>query len=310
MTSSTGSLSANAQCFGAMLLWACGFVSLEFLLDDWGALSLIAVRLTISAGFLLTWWLLAEGFAKALQAPWVRGLFIGALGWGLGSILLYLGQRLSDPVAITIVIAMMPIAGAAIEIVFDSRQLSFRLVAGIVMAVIGGYFTTGVSFDQSAMGFGMTLCIVAIFLFAWATRATTRTLGALSRLGQAAVTLAGGSLIVVLLYLVALPVLPGETTLGTIDSARFWPFVIYLLPSCGITQLMWIYGAGRLGVMLASFHMNAVPFYVMMILLALSMGEWQWIRAAGVTLVILGVFVSQFYPGSGGAERRKAAMND
>ena len=73
---------------------------------------------------------------------------------------------------------------------------------------------------------------------------------------------------------------------------------------------MWIYGAGRLGVMLASFHMNAVPFYVMMILLALSMGEWQWIRAAGVTLVILGVFVSQFHSGSGGAERRKAAMND
>ncbi|MDP6551765.1 MAG: DMT family transporter [Arenicellales bacterium] len=310
MPASTGRLSANAQCFGAMLLWAAGFVSLEFLLDDWGALSLIAVRLAVSAGFLVIWWLLIEGVKQATQAPWVKGLFIGALGWGLGSILLYLGQRLSDPVATTIVVAMMPIAGAAIEIVFDGRRLPPRLVAGIVMAVGGGYLATGVTFDQSAMRIGVALCIVAIFLFAWATRATTRQLETLSRTGQAAVTLVGGALIVVLLYLAALPALPGETTIGTINSARFWPFMIYLLPSCGIAQLMWIYGAGRLGVMLASFHMNAVPFYVMVILLTLSMGEWQWIRAAGVALVVLGVFVSQFHPGPGGAEKRKVTMTD
>ena len=36
MTKGSGRLSANAQCFGAMLLWAGGFVSLEFLLADWG----------------------------------------------------------------------------------------------------------------------------------------------------------------------------------------------------------------------------------------------------------------------------------
>ena len=72
-----------------------------------------------------------------------------------------------------------------------------------------------------------------------------------------------------------------------------WPFLIYMLPSSGIAQLLWIYGAGRLGVMLASFHMNAAPFYVMLILLMLSKADWQSSRALGAGLVILGVILSQ-----------------
>ena len=293
MAEGSGRLSANVQCFGAMLLWACGFVSLEFLLADWGALSLNAVRFAVSAGFLVTWWLLREGLHQAGRVSWYKGLFIGALGWGVGSIFLYLGQRLSDPVTTTIVVAMMPIAGAAIEIIFDGRRLSFQLLVGIFLAVMGGYFAAGAGFDDSTVGTGMALCVVAIVLFAWATRATTRELETLTRPGQAAVTLSGGALILILLCLVALPFFPSETKVGTIDAARFWPFIIFILPSSGIAQLMWIYGAGRLGVMLASFHMNAVPFYVMVILLTLSMGEWEWIRAAGVAVVILGVLISQ-----------------
>jgi len=293
MAKGSGRLSANAQCFGAMLLWAGGFVSLEFLLADWGALSLNAVRFVVSAGFLVIWWLLREGVHQAGRVSWWKGLFIGALGWGVGSIFLYLGQRLSDPVTTTIVVAMMPIAGAAIEMIFDGRRMSFQLLVGIFLAVMGGYFAAGAGFDESTVGTGMALCVVAIVLFAWATRATTRELETLTRPGQAAVTLSGGALILILLCLVALPFFPSETKVGTIDAERFWPFIIFILPSSGIAQLMWIYGAGRLGVMLASFHMNAVPFYVMVILLTLSMGEWEWIRAAGVAVVILGVLISQ-----------------
>ena len=241
----------------------------------------------------MIWWLLREGVHQAGRVSWWKGLFIGALGWGVGSIFLYLGQRLSDPVTTTIVVAMMPIAGAAIEMIFDGRRMSFQLLAGIFLAVMGGYFAAGAGFDDSTVGTGMALCVVAIVLFAWATRATTRELETLTRPGQAAVTLSGGALILILLCLVALPFFPSETKVGTIDAERFWPFIIFILPSSGIAQLMWIYGAGRLGVMLASFHMNAVPFYVMVILLALSMGEWEWIRAAGVAVVILGVLISQ-----------------
>ncbi|HIE75972.1 MAG TPA: DMT family transporter [Gammaproteobacteria bacterium] len=293
----TGSLQANANCFAAMLLWATGFVALEYLLDDWGVLSLSSLRLTVSVVFLVLWWGWTEGWAKVFGASWRKGLIIGGFGWGVGSVLLLMGQKLSDPVTVTIVVAMMPIAGAATEIVFDNRRLSWRLVVGIILAVLGGYLATGAQLTQEHFGFGVALCLGAILLFAWVTRATTRQLETLSRTGQTAVTLCGGMLVTLAWCGISIVAGLGETHIGTIDTGDWLPLFIVLLPSSGIAQLLWIHGAGKLGILLASFHMNAVPFYVMVILVSLSLGQWHWLQAGAVALVALGVLVSQMSPG-------------
>ena len=293
----TGSFFANANCFAAMLLWATGFVALEYLLDDWGVLSLSSLRLVVSVVFLVLWWGWTEGWAKVFGASWRKGLIIGGFGWGVGSVLLLMGQKLSDPVTVTIVVAMMPIAGAATEIVFDNRRLSRRLIVGLILAVLGGYLATGAQLTQGNFGFGVALCLGAILLFAWVTRATTRQLETLSRTGQTAVTLCGGMLVTLAWYGISIVAGFGETHIGTIDTGDWLPLLIFLLPSSGIAQLLWIHGAGKLGVLLASFHMNAVPFYVMVILVSLSLGQWYWLQAGAVALVALGVLVSQMSPG-------------
>ena len=293
----TGSFFANANCFAAMLLWATGFVALEYLLDDWGVLSLSSLRLVVSVVFLVLWWGWTEGWAKVFGAPWRKGLIIGGFGWGVGSVLLLMGQKLSDPVTVTIVVAMMPIAGAATEIVFDNRRLSRRLIVGLILAVCGGYLATGAQLTQGNFGFGVALCLGAILLFAWVTRATTRQLETLSRTGQTAVTLCGGMLVTLAWYGISIVAGFGETHIGTIDTGDWLPLLIFLLPSSGIAQLLWIHGAGKLGILLASFHMNAVPFYVMVILVSLSLGQWHWLQAGAVALVALGVLVSQMSPG-------------
>ena len=293
----TGSFFANANCFAAMLLWATGFVALEYLLDDWGVLSLSSLRLVVSVVFLVLWWGWTEGWAKVFGASWRKGLIIGGFGWGVGSVLLLMGQKLSDPVTVTIVVAMMPIAGAATEIVFDNRRLSRRLIVGLILAVFGGYLATGAQLTQGNFGFGVALCLGAILLFAWVTRATTRQLETLSRTGQTAVTLCGGMLVTLAWYGISIVAGFGETHIGTIDTGDWLPLLIFLLPSSGIAQLLWIRGAGKLGILLASFHMNAVPFYVMVILVSLSLGQWHWLQAGAVALVALGVLVSQMNPG-------------
>ncbi len=293
----TGSFFANANCFAAMLLWATGFVALEYLLDDWGVLSLSSLRLVVSVVFLVLWWGWTEGWAKVFGAPWRKGLIIGGLGWGVGSVLLVMGQKLSDPVTVTIVVAMMPIAGAATEIVFDNRRLSRRLIVGLILAVLGGYLATGAQPMQGNFGFGVALCLGAILLFAWVTRATTRQFETLSRTGQATVTLCGGMLVTLIWYGISIVAGFGEIHIGTIDTGDWLPLLIFLLPSSGIAQLLWIHGAGKLGILLASFHMNAVPFYVMVILVSLSLGQWHWLQAGAVVLVALGVLVSQISPG-------------
>ena len=293
----TGSFFANANCFAAMLLWATGFVALEYLLDDWGVLSLSSLRLVVSVVFLVLWWGWTEGWAKVFGASWRKGLIIGGFGWGVGSVLLLMGQKLSDPVTVTIIVAMMPIAGAATEIVFDNRRLSRRLIVGLILAVLGGYLATGAQLTQGNFGFGVALCLGAILLFAWVTRATTRQLETLSRTGQTAVTLCGGMLVTLVWYGISIVAGFGETHIGTIDTVDWLPLFIFLLPSSGIAQLLWIRGAGKLGILLASFHMNAVPFYVMVILVSLSLGQWHWLQAGAVALVALGVLVSQMSPG-------------
>jgi hypothetical protein len=52
--------------------------------------------------------------------------------------------------------------------------------------------------------------------------------------------------------------------------------------------------------------MNAVPFYVMVILVALSLGQWHWLQVGAVALVALGVLVSQMGQGVFTPERKKA----
>lgn len=289
----TRAVVSNIQCFFSIFLWASGFVALEFLLDDWGAVSLNALRLAVSAIVLLLWWMLREGWGSLSDVPWSRGLSIGAIGWGLGSLMLFLGQRLSDPVTTTIVVAMMPLAGAAIEIAFDKRQLSAAVSLGILLALYGGYLATGVSIRDTEIGVGILLCLVAIFLFAWATRATTRQLDELSPTGQTAVTMMGGALFSCVLYFGFLVSGSDEAQAGEVTVDVLVPFLIYLIPSSGIAQLLWIFGAGRLGIMIASFHMNAAPFYVMLILVALSHGNLEARRALGAGIVIVGVILAQ-----------------
>jgi len=62
--------------------------------------------------------------------------------------------------------------------------------------------------------------------------------------------------------------------------------------SLSISQYLWIKGVGKLGIGIASFHLNGAPFFVMLILLVLG-GEWNWQTAIGALVLVLGVMVSQ-----------------
>jgi drug/metabolite transporter (DMT)-like permease len=57
----------------------------------------------------------------------------------------WLGKKMSDPVTPAIAAAMMPIAGAAVEVVFDKRRLRLHLLIAIVLAFAGGLLAGGVN---------------------------------------------------------------------------------------------------------------------------------------------------------------------
>jgi len=190
----------------AMMMWAVGFPTGEILLETWGAISLLSVRILLAVGLLMVFWIVAEGMPTVLAAPWGRGVSVGGIGFGFGAILLLVGQKMSDPVTPAIVAAMMPIAGAAIEVVLDKRKLRLQLLGGITLAMM---------------------------------------------------------------------------------------LLIFSLPAIAISQLLWIWASGRLGILLASLHMNAVPFCVMVIIVIFLGDPWGWDQAIGAALVATGVFLAQ-----------------
>ena len=92
---------------------------------------------------------------------------------------------MSDPVTPAIAAAMMPIAGAAVEVVFDKRRLHLYLIIAIVMAFAGGLLAGGVNLSSGTFDLdSVFFCVLAIFLFAWVTRATTPDFKACPLLGR------------------------------------------------------------------------------------------------------------------------------
>ena len=286
-------LLGNLGCFFAMLMWSFTFPASEVLLETWGVMALIVIRTMLAVMTLMAIWVWIDGLAKVLSAPWVRGVTVGGVGFGIGAVLLLVGQKMSDPVTPAIAAAMMPIAGAAVEVIFDKRRLRLRLIIAIALALIGGLLAGGVNLSDATFGLGTVFCVIGIFLFAWVTRAATRDFQTLSSIGQTTVTLIGCLIVVIIIYALCLITGLGETHVGSTSSKNLLLLLVMSVASIAIAQLLWIWGADRLGILFASLHMNVAPFYVMAIVV-ICMGEhWVWSQAFGAIIVGLGVLIAQ-----------------
>ena len=111
---------------------------------------------------------------------------------------------MSDPVTPAIAAAMMPIAGAAVEVVLEKRVLKLHLIIAIILAFIGGILAGGVNFNDVSFGLGALFCLIAIVLFVWVTHATTNDLKSLSPIGQTTITLIGSLIVVTAVYVLSL----------------------------------------------------------------------------------------------------------
>jgi drug/metabolite transporter (DMT)-like permease len=276
-----------------MAMWAFSFPANEVLMESWGSLALIVARTGLAVGVLTILWIWADGLFQVLAAPWLRGVTVGGIGFGLGMFLLLIGQKLSNAVTPAIAAAMMPVAGAAIEVVLDKRRLRPHLLVGIALALTGGWLATGLRLSEGTYGLGALLCGVAVILFAWATRSATRDFLTLTPVGQTTITLIGGLIVVIVLYGFSYSIGLGETNIGSTDPESLALLIVMGVGSLAFAQLLWIWGAGGLGILLASLHMNAVPFYVMVVVVVFLDGPWSWDQAFGALLVGAGVLIAQ-----------------
>ena len=286
-----GVFNSNFICVFAILLFAMGFPAAEYLLDDWDVVSVITARNVSSFILIFFIWLAIEGIQKVRSALWFKGFLIGATGFGIGSFLILILQSLTSPVIAVLACATMPVFAVTLEILFDDRKMTLWFFFGVILVLMGGYIASGATFDNNGIGFAALIGLIGVALFGWASRATVKNLPGMSTLGQTSVTSFGMAGISAVLYLFCYILGLTETT-SVITINHLGLVLIYGWLGLGISQILWIKGISQLGIGIASFHLNAAPFYVMFVLFLLG-DSWIWYQAIGAFIVITGVIIAQ-----------------
>ena len=280
------------MCMLSMLIWAMGLPAATLLLATVPPLPLTAARMLMAAACLLPLWGLVEGFGALRTAPWRQGVFIGGGTLGLGAFLLVLGQGMTDAVTVAVISASMPVVGIAIEVLLDGRKLSRNLVVGVLLSLLGGWLALDDGPDGMSLGMGAALCFVSVVVYTLGSRLTVTSFVALSPLGRTTVTLTGAAMATTVAASGAALAGASAPQWQALGWTELGALAIFAIGGLAISQFLWIRSVGHLGIALSSLHINATPFYVMLIMFALG-GHWSWSQAAAAALVGLGVLVAQ-----------------
>jgi drug/metabolite transporter (DMT)-like permease len=285
-------LAANAICLLSMLTWALGLPALSHLVQFIPPLTLTAYRVGLAGIVLVAAWLLWEGFGALRRAPWGRGIAVGFVVMGVGAVLVAIALEKTDPVTVAIITAMMPLVGIGLELLLDGRRMTVPLALGLALSIAGGIVALDLGSASPDLGIGALAAFGSVFAFTWGSRATVTAFPDLSPLGRTAITVAGAGISMSVLA-VLYAALGGPTVQwASIGAGEVAALVAASIGSIALSQTLWIVSVGLLGIGIASLHMNAVPFYVMLITFAMG-GSWNWAQAIGAAIVVAGVAVAQ-----------------
>jgi len=287
-------IKSNAILVVAISIFALGFPAAEYLLDDWDVVTVITVRNVFAFVLLFFIWIALEGSSVLRTANWTKGFWIGGIGFGIGSFLLLFVQSLTTPVIAALAAATMPLAAVTLEVIFDGRRITRWFLIGIILVLFGGFVATGATLDSASfeLRLGALLVFLPAAIFAWGSRATVKNLPEMTSLGQSTITTFGMVVFALVLYVICNLFFQFIGPYPEITVRHFGLLLIYAWFGFAISQIFWIRGVRGLGIGIASFHLNALPFYVMFFLFLLG-ESWNWQQAIGAVIVTTGVILSQ-----------------
>lgn len=287
-------LTANLICSASMLLWAAGLPAAQVLIPHVPPLLLAAARIGLSALFLLPIWWLMDGHRAVLRANWLYGCLIGGTGFALGAFLMTKGQSLTGPVTVAVISASMPVIGIALEVLLDRRRMTLGLLLGLALSLLGGLLVVNGAPGEAGIGLGIgaLFCFGSVLAFTLGSRWAVTFFPELSAIGRTTVTLTGAAICINIAALASLAFGGAEPDWPSLGWPDFGALIFYSVSGMAISQLLWIYAVGRLGIGLSSLHINLTPFYVMLIVFALG-GAWSWTQALSAGIVGLGVLIAQ-----------------
>ncbi|MEO8243955.1 MAG: DMT family transporter [bacterium] len=292
IASPRSTLVANLICLGSMLTWAAGLPAVQLVIPLIPPITLTAIRACMAAGVLIPIWLLVEGPRPLMTANWGMGILIGGICIGVGAVLLVVAQAHTDPVTVSVITAIMPVVGITLEVLLEGRKLHLALILGLALSLFGGFMAYGAGVGSLKLGLGALAALGSILAFTWGSRATVTAFPALTPLGRTAITVSGAAILMTLTAVLYSAVGGPATAWAALGPKEWGALALFGVGSLAISQVLWIIAVGQLGIGLSALHMNAVPFYVMLIMFALGAG-WNWPQAYGAVIVAIGVLIAQ-----------------
>ncbi len=276
----------------AIILFASGFPAADQLLETWGIISLITLRNFLALLVMVLLLFLLERSVVLRELPWVSGFWIGGMGFGFGSLLLLIAQAMTDATTAALAAAAMPLFAVGLEVTLDGRRLSGRFVLAVAMVLSGGALAAGVIPGTSSIGAGFALGLFASGIFAWGSRKTVKSFPTLSPLVRTTITTSGMFGFMAVLCLAAIFFEHSWSLVGSLDITHIKLLFIYAFLGLTLSQIFWIKAVEDVGIGIASFHLNAAPFYVMIIVFLLG-SEWNWMQALGAAILTVGTIIAQ-----------------
>lgn len=286
-------IAANLVCMASMLVWAAGLPAADLLIPIVPPLPLTLMRTASAAAVLLAVWVAVEGWGAPRRAPWGRGIGVGGVCIGLGAVLLVIGQAYTDAVTVAIITATMPLIGMALEVLLDGRRITRALVVGLTLSLCGGMIALARGGFTLDLGIGALAAFGSCLAFTWGSRASVTMLPGMTPLGRTALTVAGACLVASVATAIW-SLQPGASAVvwGAFGWREAGALLLFGVGSLAVSQILWLTAVECIGIGASSLHMNAVPFYVMVMAFALG-GGWNWLQTAGAAVVVLGVLVAQ-----------------
>ncbi len=285
-------LSANVICLASMLVWAAGLPAADLVIPLIPPLPLTALRTGLAAAVLMLVWLAWEGWGPIRHANWLRAMVVGGICIGVGAVLLVIGQARTDAVTVSIITCSMPLVGIALEVALDGRKVTWALILGLILSLLGGAMALADRGFSLNLGIGALATFGSVLAFTWGSRATVTAFPEMTDLGRTALTVTGAFIFAAILSLSYAAFGGPPVQWAAIGGREVGALLLFGIGSLALSQILWIMAVGRIGIGAASLHMNAVPFYVMIFAFALG-GVWNWPQTIGAMVVVLGVLIAQ-----------------
>ena len=223
----------------------------------------------------------------------LTSFFLGIFGYGLASLLLVIGIGYAGAVTAAIIAALVPVISALLDVIATRRMIDFRLFIAVILSLVGGLIAT--LNDQEmvlTLGWGELLLLSSVVLWVLYSRFSLSMLGQAHPVGGYGLTMIAGSLGLLLATFIA-----GFFGYELKQDFSFNSVMVVLflgIFSTGLSVLLWLHGAKRLGVTTAGLHQNLVPVLVMLIMFILGEG-FQWREGVGGLLVMSGAIIAQLW---------------